>query len=473
MPPAEDEFFDSSANQIWVSIVSCLGFLVFALLLARRWHSHAGPKKREGPATINDVLTAHRHSMVANSILEVAADGSKKVKVQQQQKTNNSTSLGCTLPRRATINTAGGAGSLEVVASSQSAYFEAMDGDVLEEHVLVYEGAGVYAIPLDTEWSDADHNDDRTTLQLFEPPYDQASAGGSDEFSDAISSLMLAGASIDHTEGTADVLTDFAESEQMVNTRFAAMGRQEPNGSEYLDVLGNRSSVDDDEYLDVVGDGGGGGGGEEYLEVDGNDDNDFMSVLKALKSTPAVDFDADADEYLEVAAESESEPDPEEDDSERDAFSKPGPGRLKNVWAPAGAIRAPKMVFKKGSAWKSTATKLAAVNAFKRPPPLPKRYGNSESVVDDAENDEEPPPLLPRLLPKPALPASANAQPTSSFFEGMLDGLTMAPVVPPAPTVRQEDISARYRPTGLVRAPSFVIRRLPQSKAAENADEEL
>lgn len=403
--------------------------------------------------------------------------------------------LGYGLPvaRRATINKSRGMNSLEVVASTESKYFEAMEGDVLEEHVLVYEGAGMYAIPLDTDWVDPN-----PTLHLFEalPP---ANSGHGDP--------DVGLDSVDHAFGSAAAAAfpfDFAESEQMVSTSFAAMGGA-TGTAEYLDVLG-----DGDEYLDVVGKEAG-DNHDEYLEVDGNDvageDNDFFSVLSALAATGSAslddDTDIDADEYLEVAGEAEEEEEEEEEEEDGGiSFSKPAPGRLKNIWAPTGAIRAPKMVFRKGSAWKAGATKVVAVNAFKQgncrlPPPAPKRHGSGESTVDDMA-DEEPPPLLPRLLPKPArllTAAAAVARTTSTpaVLPGMLDGLTMLPVVEkndgiavmmggvasrnqPAGMVRapkRTGVAARYKPAGMVRAPSFVIRRLSRSSTDNNADEEL
>lgn len=205
--------------------------------------------------------------------------------------------LGYGLPvaRRATINKSRGMNSLEVVASTESKYFEAMEGDILEEHVLVYEGAGMYAIPLDADWVAPN-----PTLHRFEalPP---ANPGHGDP--------DVALDSVDHAFGSAAAAAfplDVAESEGMVSTSFAAMGGA-IGTSEYLDVLG-----DGDEYLDVVGKEAG-DNPDEYLEVDGNDvageDTDFSSVLSALAATGSAslddDIDIDADEYLEVAGEAE------------------------------------------------------------------------------------------------------------------------------------------------------------------------
>ena len=469
------------------------------LLVRRISGSDGGGGKKRQPSTIGETLTTYRHSMVANSVLEVATDGTKKKKMKKKAQDavggvglRSAGRLGYGLPvaRRATINKSRGMNSLEVVASTESKYFEAMEGDVLEEHVLVYEGAGMYAIPLDTDWVDPN-----PTLHLFEalPP---ANSGHGDP--------DVGLDSVDHAFGSAAAAAfpfDFAESEQMVSTSFAAMGGA-TGTAEYLDVLG-----DGDEYLDVVGKEAG-DNHDEYLEVDGNDvageDNDFFSVLSALAATGSAslddDTDIDADEYLEVAGEAEEEAEDEADGGV--SFSKPAPGRLKNIWAPTGAIRAPKMVFRKGSAWKAGATKVVAVNAFKQgscrlPPPAPKRHGSGESTVDDMA-DEEPPPLLPRLLPKPArlltaAAAVARTAGTPAVLPGMLDGLTMLPVVEmndgiavmmgdvasryqPAGMVRAPErtgAAARYKPAGMVQAPSFVIRRLSRSSTDNNADEEL
>lgn len=429
--------------------------------------------------------------MVANSVLEVAADGTKRAQRRQQERGQSAGSLGHSLPtaRRATIDKSRGANRLEVVASAESKYFDAMEGDVLEEHVLVYEGSGMYAIPLDTAWVDPN-----PTVPLFEaPPPAYADQGDPD--------VALEG--VAHAFGnTASAFPfDFAESEQMVSTSFAAMGGATET-FEYLDVLGNPPDMND-EYLDVVWKGAG-DNDDEYLEVDDGDDgddgdddaggDDFLSVLSALNAVATSDSDledgadADADEYLEVAGGEggRGEDDDEEDGTGGASFSKPGPGRLKNIWAPTGAIRAPKMVFRKGSAWNAGTTKVVAVNAFKHG--SRKRHGSGESTVDDIsdEDPEEPPPLLPRLLSKPArlLAAAGTTSPTvvsPPVFPGMLDGLTMLPVAETndermkaggVASRYQPGVAARYNTTGMVRAPSFVIRRLPRSNAGGN-DEEL
>ena len=463
-----------------------------AVLLVRRVKEFGSGVGKQRRPTIGEALTTHRHSMVANSVLEVAADGTKRKQRKQQERGQSAGSLGTSLPtaRRATINKSRGANRLEVVASAESKYFDAMEGDVLEEHVLVYEGSGMYAIPLDTTWVDPN-----PTVPLFEaPPPAYADQGDPDFALD----------SVDHAFGTTSAAFpfDFAESEQMVSTSFAAMGGATET-FEYLDVLGTPPDMND-EYLDVVWKGAGDDNDNEYLEVDGGDDgdddaggDDFLSVLSALNAvaTSSSDLedgaDADTDEYLEVAGgggEEEGDED-EEDGTGGISFSKPRPGRLKNIWAPTGAIRAPKMVFRKGSAWNAGTTKVVAVNAFKHG--SRKRHGSGESTVDDIsdEDPEEPPPLLPRLLPKPARLLAAAGTPSSTVpsptvFPGMLDGLTMLPVAETNDERMKAGgvasryqpaglgVAARYNTTGMVRAPSFVIRRLPRSNAGEN-DEEL
>lgn len=341
---------------------------------------------------------------------------------------------------------------LEVVASSESKYFQAMDDDVLADCVLVREGKSVYAIPVDQGWVDPDYG---------------RCPGGSDD-SAAETNIQINSAynladnisKAGYTYGIDDAVQfDFAESAQMGNTSFAAMGsanesriltnsqysetyseagtiplnvlcnHSRPSDNEYLEITGKEG--DADEYLDVTGGNGGDNDflsvfaalktvptatiadadADEYLEVTGGDDgdNDYFSVLVALKTVPTATV-VDADEYLEVNGDQSTE---EEDDDnghahDSGATAEAKPRRVrKAVWAPSGQLRAPKTMFVKRAVWKSGKKKVVAVNqaanAFKKhgkfengkdttskdePLPVPTPYVSGESIVDDKAHQQ-------------------------------------------------------------------------------------
>ena len=391
---------------------------------------------------------ARHHQVISNALLTYRARGeanASNIVAPQTKVTMMSAQKGGEpfRRRRVTLNMSQGTDKLEVVASSESKYFEAMDEDVLVDCVLIREGGCMYAIPVDQGWVDPDYG---------------TCPGGSDNFATE-TNLLDTISTASCTSGNSDgVQFDFAEGAQMVNTSFAAMRSEsrvltnslysetygeagtEPlndlcnhswsNDNGYLEITGTKGEtveyvgiagmVDDaDEYMEVTGgdnddndfmsvraalqtastatfaDADADADADEYLEVtgvDGDNDNDFFSVLAALKPVPTATV-VDADEYLEVGGDQSTEEDDDADDDEGDVHTHGGgataeakPRRVKKaVWAPSGQLRAPKTMFQKGAVWKSSKKKVAAVNkavnAFKR-------HGKLGNGKDTTSKDE-------------------------------------------------------------------------------------
>jgi hypothetical protein len=257
--------------------------------------------------------------------------------------------------QRATINVS--TKQMEVVASDASEYFEKMDGDVLEEHVLVYEGKSLFAVPIDTKWVDSDR---RSAWTNPAPTLNENDGFG---FDGLINQLQVATHDLRTTQDATYGTSPLMELAAGVKTarRQNAQSNVRRLADEYLTVLGgldnyNDKSSSDEEYINVVGGDASG---------DDDSDNDYLAVMGSLSAInssstsdeylsvadlhSAVEGSSTSDEYLEVNGNSS------DDD---DTSQKRLPGRLSEIWQPTGAVRAPTYVFKKGSSWGETTKTL-------------------------------------------------------------------------------------------------------------------